>query len=262
MTRGTAFVVFDSLRPMGPRLATDGERERSIERRSESDALGDAERVVLTVRGAADEPDIVWTVSAYPAGGFYTFRIAVENTLGEPVRVAKASALEIDAQTGGGLFLGRDPARHRILDNGSLSVFDYVVEVSPGHVTRNDPLVRSLPGHFRGQSIANWTHTVSDLDGGGSWIAGALTFERSSPMLNLSGVDELQPTAPDGRRGFHYFSAEAAYLPEPRPVAPGESLDSELYYVHPTEPDAAAGIEHWATPSRTWTAAEAGSPAR
>ncbi|MBI5489167.1 MAG: alpha-galactosidase [Deltaproteobacteria bacterium] len=246
VTRGTAFVMLDSLRPPGPRLATDGDRARSVEHRRESDALGDAERLAVTVHGAAGEPDVVWTISAYASGGFYTFRIDVENVLDGEVRVAKASALEIDAQAGGGLFLGRDPARHRILDNGSMGVFDYVVQVMPGNVLRNDPLARSIPGSFRGQSIANWSHAVTDLDGGGNWVAGALTFERSSPMLNLSAVDELQPTAPDGRRGFNYVSAEAAYLPEPRPVRPGERLESELYYVHPAERDAAAGLEHWA----------------
>ena len=47
----------------------------------------------------------------------------------------------------------------------------------PGNVARNDPLARSIPGSFRGQSIANWSHAVTDLDGGGSWVAGALTFE-------------------------------------------------------------------------------------
>jgi len=246
VVHGTAFVTLDTLRPPGPRLATDVERTRSVVRRRESDALGEAERLLVTVHGAADEPDLLWTISAYAAGGFYTFRVTVDDTLARRVDVAKAGALEIDSDAGGALFLGRDPARHRILDNGSMSVFDFVVDVTPGDVARNDVLARTIPGNFRGQSIANWNHAVVDLDGDGSWVAGALTFAHSSPILNLSAIPGVDVEASDGRRGFTYFSAEAAYLPEPRPVEPGARLDSELYYVHPSEPDVLVGLEHYA----------------
>ena len=251
LVRGRAVVTLDTLRSSGRRLATDGERDRAVERLRETDVLGEAQRLVVTVRGGADEPDLVWRISAY-AAGFYTFAVTVDNATARAQSVAKISALEVDAAAGAALFLGRDPARHRILDNGALMVFDYMVEVVPGDVERDDVLVRMIPGGFRGQSVSNWSHAVVDLDGERTWIAGALTFARSTPMLNLSCVPDASPTAPDGRRGFTYFSAEAAYLPEPRPVAAGAGLDSELYYVHPSEPDALAGLERWAERVATW----------
>jgi hypothetical protein len=252
LVHGTARLELDSLGPSGTGLSTDDFRERQVSMKEESDALGRAVRLIVTVTGTGDEPNLVWTISAYPDGGFYTFKVTAANRTGRAVNVAKAAALRVHNESGGGLFLGRDPARHRILDNGSLTVFDYLVEVMPGDVKRDDALARSIPGAFGGQSVANWNHAVVDLDGDRTWVAGGLTFARSIPVFNLSAFSDVVVEAPDGRRGFAYFSAEAASLPEPRPVPPGESLDSELYYVHPGEPDALAGLEHYADRVAAW----------
>jgi len=252
LVRGTAQVTLDSLGPTGTQLATDAYRERRISMKEESDVLGRAVRLIVTVTGVGGEPDVVWTISAYPDGGFYTFMVSVQNRTGQEVRVAKASALRVHNESGGGLFLGQDPARHRILDNGSLTVFDFLVEVMPGDVRRDDALARSIPGNFGGQSVANWNHAVVDLDGDRTWVAGGLTFARSIPVFNLSAFPDVIVESSDGRHGFAYFSAEAAYLPEPRPVPAGGSLDSELYYVHPGEPDALAGLERYAERLAAW----------
>jgi hypothetical protein len=246
LVHGFAAVTLDELGAAGREIATTGDRGRSVEELEETDALGGARRLVVTLRGEDGEPDLVWRISAYPEGGFYTFRIDVQNATGDEVRVAKASALQLRGGSGGALFLGRDPSHHRILDNGSMTVFDYMVEVLPGDVERDDVMARMIPGDYRGHSIANWNHAVVDLDGGRTWIAGGLTFERSIPVLNLSYSPEWSVEAPDGRRGFSYFSAEGAYLPLPRPVPAGGRLDSELFYVHPTEPDALEGLERYA----------------
>jgi hypothetical protein len=246
LVHGTAVVTLGSLGSSGTQISSDAPRERSIEMKEETDVLGRAVRLLVTVTGEGSEPDMIWTISAYPDGGFYTLRVTLRNETGQAVRAAKISVLRVHNEAGGGLFLGQDPSRHRILDNGSLTVFDYLVEVMPGDVRRNDVLAQSVPGSFGGQSASNWNHAVVDLDGTRTWVAGALTFARSMPVLNLSAFSDVIVEAPDGRHGFAFFSAEAAYLPEPRPVAAGESLDSELYYVHPGEKDALAGLERYA----------------
>ena len=246
LVHAVAVVILDSLSPMGPQLATDADRERTIEQKQETDALGEAQRLLVTMHGEDAEPDIIWRISAYPYGGFYTFRVTVDNTTDQPVDVAKIAALRVVSDTEGSLFLGRDPSTHRILDNGSLTILDYMVEVHPGDVERDDALARTFPGAFGGASAATWNHAVVDLAGDSTWVAGGLTFERSIPVLNLSFVPHATLESEDGRRGFAFFSAEAAYLPEPKPVQPGKQLDSELYYVHPSEPDVLAGLERYA----------------
>ncbi len=246
VVHGVAVVTMEAFGTDGYELSTDGRRARSHVRSQGTDALGASDRLEVTVSGKGGEPDLVWRISAYPEGGFYTFRVGVRNGTDQEVRVAKTSALRVRGATGGALYLGQDPSRHRILDNGSLTVFDYMVEVVPGDVERDDVAARMIPGDFAGASISNWNHAVADLDGTATWVAGGLTFETAMPILNLTFDPRYSSQAPDGRRAFSYFSAEGAYLPLPRPVAAGRTLDSELFYVHPAEPDALVGLERYA----------------
>ncbi len=242
---GVAAIWLDATDRTGRRLASDG-GDRLVEQRSDTDALGAADRLIVTRRGSGDEPDFEWTLSAYPERGFYTFRIAVVNTTAETVTLAKASPLVVDGAAGGGLYLGHDPARHRILENGSYTLLDFVAEVNPGDVDRLDAFGAMAPGDFAGNSVSNWNHAVVDLDGDAVWIAGALSFDASFPVLELGYDPALARVADDGRTGFSWFAAESAYLPVGKPLAPGQRFESERYYVHPSEPDALFGLEHYA----------------
>ena len=246
LDRAFGSVMLDATDYTGQRVTTLEGRTREAELLDDSDALGDARRLVVTIQGEEERPDLVWTISAYTEGGFYTFQLDVENGSDQALDIAKISPLQIRVEEGGALYLGENPARHRILENGSLTLLDFVVEVLPGDVPRDDLFAPLVPGNFEGHSVSNWNHAVADLGGHSGWVSGALTFDASLPVFNLSYDEDVALESSDGRRGFTFFSAEAAYQPLAVNVEPGGILASEVYYLHPTEADAAAGLERYA----------------
>ncbi|RJO74034.1 MAG: alpha-galactosidase [Myxococcales bacterium] len=242
----SASVMLDAPDETGLRLEIKSASERTAEGASVDTPLGEnVESLSVTAHWDATAPEATWTLTAYPAG-FLTARVTVRNTTTETVQLAKISALTADGQDGGGLFLGMHPRTHRIWENGSYTYLDFYADIAPGDVQRDNILMATVPGDFRGHSVSNWDHAVADLDSEAVWIAGALTFETSSPVFNLSYDPAASVAAPDGRAGFSYFSAEAAYMPHPKPIAAGASQDSELYYLHPTETNVFEGLERWA----------------
>lgn len=234
----------------GVRVRTDAARAHEVEERWEQDALGVAHRLVVVVPGADGEPELRWTISAYDAGGFYTFALAVRDDSGSgespALAVAKLSPVLVDAVDGGALYLGADPARHRILENGSYAVLDFVAQVQPGDVPRDEGYASIAPGDFAGYSVSDWNHAVADLDGGPGWVAGALSTRASVPVTELSYEPQLAPTDAAGRRGFTFFAVESAYQPLPRPIPAGGTFTSELAYVHPLVDDVPRGLEAYA----------------
>ncbi|MFH1467907.1 MAG: hypothetical protein ABIO70_26210 [Pseudomonadota bacterium] len=70
LRHAVAAVTLDATDEKGWRLATDAARTRSAEVVTDEDALGAAERLVITQQGADGEPDLRWTLSAYAEGGF------------------------------------------------------------------------------------------------------------------------------------------------------------------------------------------------
>ncbi len=235
------------------RLTTDADRERLVDFTSGTTALGDAQRIEVTVTGADGEPDLLWSIAAYRAGGFYTFRLAIDNSTEDTLALAKATPLETRWDEDGGLFLGQAPAEHRILENGSYAALDFIAMVNPGDMERDEAYANIAPGEFEGHSVSTNNHAIIDLGCAGSgapgscgWVAGALSFQTSAPVVEVSHNPLLAPTSADGRLGFHYFAAEAAWLPDPRPLAPGEDLDSEWFYVRPVAGDVGGALEEYA----------------
>ena len=253
LEHGIGSMMLDAVDDTGTRLTTDADRDRSVEMSFVTDALGDAQRLVTRVEGAEGEPALIWTISAYRDPGYYTFRLEADNTTSETLVLAKSSPLQTSWEDDGGLYLGADPATHRILENGSYAALDFVVAIVPGDVEQDSDYAAVLPGNFQGHSVASWNHAVTDLawaddgaPGTGAWVAGGLTFSTSTPVINIGHNPLLAPVADDGRLGFHFFSAESAWLPEGEILEPGATQTSELYYVHPDPADALAGLEQYA----------------
>ncbi len=250
---GVGALTLDDTGDAGVVLTTDADRERTAELSYGLTDLGHAQLLEITVAGEAGEPDLLWTIAAHHDRGFFTFRLQADNGTGDTLMMAKAAPLRIDREDGGALFLGQDPAEHRILENGSYAALDFIAFVLPGDVEYDEGYSTLLPGNFQGHSVSTGNHAVADLawpgdgsPGTGAWVAGALTYEYSSPVINLSHNPLIAPEAEDGRLGFHYFSAESAWLPHPKPLASGDSIESELYYVHPAPGDAQRGLEQFA----------------
>ena len=218
----------------GRRLLIDGGQP---ELREVSGGLGAATQVVWTRPGSADEPELRWELTGHESG--WVAELVLRNTTNAPVLLAKASPLTA-SRSDGALLPGADPARLRILDNGSWNLLDFVVGVEPGTV-EPEGFGEVLPGDLQGHSVSNWNHAVADLDGGVGWVAGALTTRASMPVFQLSSRPPLgQPDS-----GFTFFSATSVYQPHAKSIAPGESFRSERVWFRPS-PDPAEGLEAYA----------------
>ncbi len=188
----------------------------------------DGDTLQASCTGADDQPSFVWTLRAHESGWFEA-QLAVNNTTDAEVAVTKLSPVFLDGRKGGGLFLGDHPTTHRIVENGSYAALDFVADLVPGDVEQNTGYATVMPGAFEGHSVSSWNHGVQDIDSERAWVAGALTFERTTPVMNLSYKESRAIVADDGRTGFSFLSLEGAYLPAPKVLAPGESLDSEIF---------------------------------
>ena len=247
LLNGTAAVRLNEASEDGALISIAKRSARQVTRASEQDKLGGAERLVITAPGGASKPDLVWTISAYTAGGFYTFSLKLANNTDETVQFAKAIPLRVEGSAGGGLFMGVHPSTHRILENGSYTYLDHAAMIQTGDKEGDGFMTVGVPGYFIGHSVSNWNHVVKDLVTAKGWVAGFLSFERATPVINISHDGETGVQLPDGRTGFSYWSAEHAYLPYPKPVPAGEELAAELLYVHPAPADPLQGVEDYAS---------------
>lgn len=212
-------------------LTTASDRGRSCSQKQEGGLFGEADTVHVLVEGVEGEPDLHWFVTGYRTEGFYTFQVRVANPGLEAIPLESTEALAVEAATGGGLYIGRDPARHRILENGAGGAGDFSVKI--------------LPGDGDDVSISGANHLIMDLESASVWTAGSLSFLASSPVMKVSGAPGA-PDPADGRLGFSLFSAEAVYKPSPKIIEPGTTFASETYYVHPAESNPFEALERYA----------------
>ncbi|MFH1808591.1 MAG: alpha-galactosidase [Pseudomonadota bacterium] len=239
-----ALATADSLDDFARLFSLDRAPTRQVQREGVITDLGPAQRLTISAPGDDERPGLRWIIDAHVVPGFFTFSLELTNTTPQTLALARTQPLCL--RPGGGLFLGQDPARHRVLENGAYTVKDSHVAIVPGDLARNDLLGTLIPGNYAGHSVSSWNHSVVDLDGPAVWIAGALSFDNSSPVMNLAARAQGPVVAGDGRQGFDVLSLDSVYLPELKPLAPGESFASERFYVHPGERDALAGLEHYA----------------
>lgn len=242
--RAVGVAMLDAADGSGRVLRTDADRVRALTAETGTD--GAVEGLWLHVEGGAAEPDLDWRFTRID-GDAVSVVLEVDNASGQDVEVAKLAPLRADSAWGGGLFVGQRPERHRILENGSHAALDFIVEVRPGDTPPDAAAAAIAPGEYAGASVSNWNHAVGDLDSDAVWVAGALSYDRSMPVINLTGHATAGPVDESGRRGFSYLSLEADYLPSPKGVPAGERLASETYALLPFEATVQDGLEHYAT---------------
>lgn len=175
--------------------------------------------------------------------------LRVENRTDGDLRVHRLTPL-MSQGTAGGLFIGDDPARLRILDNGGDVADDVEVRLHYAAEPRNLLLSALLPNGPRGDVVANWNHAVVDLDAGRSWVAGALGVERAFPTLGTRWVKGAAPRS-DGRDGLD-FAADNSLLFRGKLLHTGEAVDSEWMYFAPLAPNAWTGLEDYADAVAAW----------
>ena len=241
----TAEVWLDAPGATGRRLAlSDPGVTLSHELRDRAGPHGAGSELMVHGEWDAEDVAVDWVIGAWPDRDAYTVELAVRSLSDDPILLAKAAPLSVPGDSDGGLFLGSDPARHRILENGSFTVLDFVVEVRAGDTEGNPGWNALVPGDFEGRSVSNWNHAVTDLDGGSAWVAGMLSSRASAPVMEL-GFDLGQTTRNDGRLGFSQLAAVAAYQPHPKPVG-AEWFRSERYALLPVVLDPLEGLERYA----------------
>ena len=245
LREGYAGVMLEATDEEGTACLTTDAAVRSVQVGDHDDAVGAGREVVLTVAAHDACPRLEWRIASHEGHSFFTFQVTLTNTGGNAVNLAKAMALTTRASHGGGLFIGADPARHRILEDGSYTFVDHYADLRMGDCQPDDFLSLAIPGNFEGASVSNWNQAVLDLDSGASFVAGVLTFDTSSALVNLGHGEETPPLW-GGRTGFAYFSLEAAYNPHPKAVSAGASQTSERYLVDPDPGDPFAALESWA----------------
>ena len=177
--------------------------------------------------------------------------VTVENHTGAEITVLRFTPLMTEGPEGG-LFVGDDPMRHRVLDNGSDVVNDIDVKLRFPDESRN-PVMSALEVQSRGNLIANWNHAIADLDGGYSWVAGTLDVIQAIPTMGLVYNAGSAPSDDEsGRQGFDAFYADMGLHFTGKPLADGASMSSETLYVDPMAPDPLTGLEEYADAIGQW----------
>lgn len=198
-------------------------------------------------RCAAGGVELAWRVYADAAHDTAVLDLTLTNTGSSDVTALRMTPLITEQ-----LFVGVDPTRHRILDDGA----DLFREAeSYLHYPDEDRtnLVNLLPMAPRGNVIANWNHAIVDLDGARSWIAGALEVERAFPfMATVYDAGDSPEDRSTGRRGFNLFAAELSLAFAGKVVHPGDSLRSEAIYIDPLSADPFTGLEDYADAVAAW----------
>jgi|GEM_PF-1081095 len=243
--QGFAAIKLNDSGDEGLLVSSRDDLERETTYTETHDHIGVVKRLEIKMAATNSTPAFIWTINYYPDEQGYTFKLRIENDGSEKALLAKAIPLRTDASDGG-LFLGEDPARHRILENGSYIMLDTIVEIRPGDVPQDEFMASATPGDYEGNSASSWNHAVYDLDSGLTWIAGSLSFNSASTIVDLSynATDVL--LSPDGRPGFGLFGFEMAYLPKPKPIEPGKRFDSETVYINLAEKNPFDGLTHYA----------------
>ncbi len=158
----------------------------------------------------------------------------------------------ISSGDGGGLFVGKDAMRTRVLDDGMDIVSDTEANLHYPDKSSRQPIIDSFfEIGSRGDVLANWNHAVVDLDSGHSWVAGTLGVERAFPTFGT----KLDPDAPAryrGRTGQNELITDQPLLYKGKPVKPGDSLSSEVVYMNPSAPDPWTGLEDYADAVAAW----------
>ncbi|MBK7579937.1 MAG: alpha-galactosidase [Myxococcales bacterium] len=175
--------------------------------------------------------------------------LRLTNETGAELRVLRLSPL-VSAGPDAGLFVGANPARLRILDNGANVAADVDVKLHYPDEDRNSLVAAVIPIESRGNVVSNWNHAVLDLDSGRSFVAGALGVERSFPTLGTRYTEDDAPRF-EGRAGLELWADNALEFTG-KLLSSGESVDSEPLYLDAFAADPQTGLERYADAIAAW----------
>lgn len=205
------------------------------------DPLGKGLRVVIDHEPEAGGPRLTTWFHVRSEASFITVQCVAE-WIGEEVsalRVTRMTPLVTDQATGGALYVGPDPATHRILDNGFDMYFDFDGRVSA--VGQASSLL------FPPGTTSNWNMAIHDPVSDDGVVAGFLSNNRGGGLIAIDYDPVLAPSH-EGRTGFTRFEAIGHYLEGRQPLATGDhpALESEVFYLDIRPESTLEGLEFFA----------------
>ncbi|NMB76522.1 MAG: hypothetical protein GYA21_15495 [Myxococcales bacterium] len=126
----------------------------------------------------------------------------------QPVRLRRVWPLRVAAGDDGAVVLGRDPAKARILMNGSDELVDFFVDLAPGDRPLSDPASNLLLADY--SSYSNGSALALDLESGIAHLVGFLDFDWAVPLVAF-GTDAQTARPIEDRIPFTDLSAEARF---------------------------------------------------
>ncbi|MFA6450855.1 MAG: glycoside hydrolase family 36 protein, partial [bacterium] len=194
------------------------------------DALGAGVETTVILHGGGRQPDFRHIFRIYENKPYFVISAAVIDKLDTPIGVERLSPVIVDAKSGGGVFLGKDPKSVYMLENGHKNQFDFWVRLA----------------RVSGGSDSNWSGAAYDTASGRALIGGFLKQSASLGSI-LAGYDAAAAPADPrtGRLGLTSYHAKATLSPMRR-VNQGETLESDPFFVCPVweaPPAALAALE-------------------
>lgn len=226
------------------------------ERRAIPDATATEPAAALVRECSTREVTLALSLFALPEGDAIEVHLEVRNDGAAPLRVWRLTPVGVSGD--GGLFLGQDVRRHRVLDDGNSVVLDVEANLHLATANARQPIVDSFFGVTgRGAILSNWNHAITDLDSGRAWVAGAGRVERAAPTFGTTA----DPDAPkldgaSGRTGFSEYYADQILMFDGKAVAPGATLAAEPVLLVASAANAHAALERWAS----WVGVRSGRP--
>jgi hypothetical protein len=190
-----------------------------------------------------------WRVWVDPAHASVIASLHVDNLGASELTALRLTPL-ISEGADAGLFVGQNPDRLRILDNGSDVAADVDAKLHYADDKRNGVVLAILPIESRGNVVSNWSHAIVDLDSHASWIAGALSVDRSIPTLGTRYESDEAPH--QGSRAGLELEADNALDFNGKLLPAGQGVDSETMYFAANAPDAFTGLETYADAIAAW----------
>lgn len=193
-----------------------------FEQRAVEDALGRG--VELRVKSQAPgEPSLTNIFRFYEDQNFFTLWLELDDIPREYAgfRVKMLEPLRVEGPSGG-LFLGKNPGRHKILDNGSNWYLDFSVGLYDAGSTPRFP-----ENIFGADFRSDWSSIIFDPESRRSGLAGFLTGDQAGNLI-VSGFHPTEARREQGKAGFSVYAGQSIYRP---PVPLTGHFRSEVLYL-------------------------------
>lgn len=199
-----------------------GDKQRIYKKRQFQDQLGQGLELKIKSKGI-DEPALNTIFRFYDGERFFLIWLELSETgvLDKNFQVKSLAPMETQGPSGG-LFLGKNPAEMKILDNGSNWYLDFLVQLhSAGSAP---PFPASL---FSSESRANWSSIIYDPESGRSALTGFLSSEQGGNIV-ATGFKIGKAGKDEERLGLSHYAGVSIYRP---PILFREGISSEVLYL-------------------------------